>query len=329
NHRMELQEKQRFAKFEKVLTLGDDSVKLKGEFLFCWPYSWEDKVHHVLTDKLSSDVTHWVAGLLPEVHTAVNTKYVESTAQWCVFGSPTSWRQKSLEDPEIYAKLLLYCKVIHYLFLLDDITETKEGDEGFTSYVQCVGSLIMKIWRNEVGSANIKTHQLFHCIYRNSAYTGSLFRLLLDITEDMRRRYGISADSSEFCARRMGSMYTLRTWCGYKDQSFLLNPFTQYLLRNYTGGILFCLEFLLLLEKVEIPTRVRENTFWSRCYEIFGFLPVRSNDIIGVEKEWIQMMKHGKRIDNVIFHYMVATSCSFEEAVARAINKHNFALKEQ
>ncbi|CAG7692061.1 unnamed protein product, partial [Allacma fusca] len=210
-----------------------------------------------------------------------------------------------------------------------DITETKEGNDDFTPYVQSIGSsLIMKVWRYQVDCTNIKTDPLFICINDTSSYTGSLFELLIDITEDIRRSYGITEDSTEGCALQMGYMYTLRTWCGYKDQSFLLNLYTQYMLRNYIGGLLLCRELFFLLEGIQIPKRVRGNIFWDRCYEIFAFLPVRSNDIIGVEKEWRQMMTLGKPIDNVIFHYMVASNCSFEEAVSRAIRKHNLALKE-
>ncbi|CAG7815566.1 unnamed protein product [Allacma fusca] len=120
----------------------------------------------------------------------------------------------------------------------------------------------------------------------------------------------------------------MQTWCGDKDLSHLLNHYTQYNLRVYTGGVRAIHELVFLLERFYIPNSVRENAFWIRCFEVAAFLSLRTNDVIGVEKEWRHKERTGKRADNVVFHYMEATNCSFEEAVDRGLNEHNLALKE-
>jgi hypothetical protein len=88
------------------------------------------------------------------------------------------------------------------------------------------------------------------------------------------------------------------------------------------------LELVFVLDGVIVPGNIRENAYWRRCYELTGYLPCAANDIIGLEREWLEHKQSGKRADNGVFLCMELTGCTFEEAVTRAVDEHNVLLQE-
>ncbi|CAG7827219.1 unnamed protein product, partial [Allacma fusca] len=179
---------------------GDTQVHLKGKFLYCWPYKWEDQVNWELIHKLTDAVTDWVGAVLPGVSAAIIPGSVESSVIWCVFCGPSYWRHNSLKDSGAYAKLLLYCKFIHTLFLLDDETEAAIGNNGYATFVGNVGRIVDNVLRYEVPRAGLKMHELFNCVNETSEFAGDILTLLVDIAEDMKTNFAPTKDSVNYLA---------------------------------------------------------------------------------------------------------------------------------
>ncbi|CAG7732928.1 unnamed protein product [Allacma fusca] len=316
------------AAFDKIVALGATQAHLKGKFLYCWPYKWEDQVNWELIQTLTKAVTAWIIGVIPGVSNACISESVESSVIWSVLSCPSHWRHNTGNNLEAYNKLLLYCKFIHFFFIMDDETEAHIGSNEYSTFVGCVGRIVYKIIRYQVPRTELKTDELFHYINQTSEFAGNILALIVDVAEDLKTNFGATQDSVEYLAGVSDKCFSLQAWLGRNDLSHLLNPYTQYHVRNMTGGILGGVEFVFALEEIYVPRTVRDNYFWNRCYEISGFLPLRANDVIGVEREWKAFKECGKSVDNTIYHYMETTNCSFEEAVTRCIRKHNFALKE-
>ncbi|CAG7785157.1 unnamed protein product [Allacma fusca] len=315
------------ATFDKTVTLGTQEVNLKGKFLFCWPYAWEENTNWDIIHQVTQSVTNWVQTRFSQAN--VESQHIESSVLFAFYNSPSAWRQLSSEDPSVYAKLILYSKVMHLLFHIDDTTEAEVGEDHHGTYIMSIGRTINNILQYQFDTIDdLKKDELYLKIAQISEPAGMFMELLHDCAIDLKIHFGVTQDLGKYFARTAAYCYVMQTWCGDKDLLHLLNPYTQYHMRVHTGGVRSIYEMVFLLERIYIPKSVRENPFWIRCLEVAGFLSVRSNDIIGVEKEWRQKERTGKRVDNVIFHYMEATNCTFEEAVSRGLRKHNFALKE-
>ncbi|CAG7723554.1 unnamed protein product [Allacma fusca] len=323
-----LQDELLHATFDKNVTLGTQEAKLKGKFLFCWPYVWEEHTNWEIIQKLIETLKNWFQTRFSEeiVHNAL--QHVESSVVFSFYSCPSYWRQKA-EEPAILAKLILYSKVVHVLFRVDDLAEEQAGEDHHRIFVQSVGRIINKILELEFDTIDdVRKDELYPLIAQIYEPVSFYMELLHDCAMDLKINYGVTKDLGKYFARTTANSYNMQTWCNYKDQSYLLNSYTQYNLRIFTGGINFSEEIIFLLERIYIPISVRINPFWLRIYEIAAFLILRANDIIGAEREWQEALRTGKRQDNVIFHRMETTNCSFEEAVSKSIRKHNLALKE-
>ncbi|CAG7821040.1 unnamed protein product, partial [Allacma fusca] len=263
---------------------------------------------------MTETITEWVQRRIP----ATTSDRVQSAVLFGLYHCPASWRRISTADQSVYAKLALHIKVTYLFFEIDDTTEDEEGSVHHAKYVKSVGKIVNRIFRYQFETnEDIKHDSLYQSICEISRPVGSFLELLNDCAIDLKETFGVTKDLLEYYARSAGYIFSMQSWCGVKDQLHLLNPYTQYHLRIYTGGVCTMMDLIFLLEGIHIPRSVRDNAFWARYFEVSGFLPCRINDIIGVEKEWQQMKQFGKPVDNVIFHYMGATNCSFEQAVTR------------
>ncbi|CAG7816727.1 unnamed protein product [Allacma fusca] len=322
---MALQGNMLHAAFAKTLDLGSKSVDLKGKFLFCWPYIWEDTVNWENIQMLTRTVTDWVQTCLPDT----TSERVQSHVVFALYHCPSTWRHTCSKDQRSYDKLVLYSKIMHLYYEIDDTTEEEEGNAHHAPYVKSVGAMVTKILQYDFKTQEeLKRDKLYGSITQISKLAGSLMELLNDCAMDLKEHFGVTKDMGQYFSRQSGYIYSMQSWCGVNNQQHYLNPYTQYHLRQFTGGICALQEIVFLLEGIHVPRSVRDNPFWARCLEVAGFLPTRVNDIISVEKEWKQVKQFGKAVDNVVFHYMDATNCTFEQAVTRGLGEHNLALKE-
>ncbi|CAG7821860.1 unnamed protein product [Allacma fusca] len=272
------------ATFDKTVTLGTEKATLKGKFLFCWPYVWEESTNWDVIHKATETVTNWARTCFPQE--SVSLQLVRSSVIFSYNSCPSYWRQKP-EEPSIYAKLILYSKAMHLLFQIDDTSEAE-----------------VEPARNFI--------DLFH-----------------DCAMDLKVNFGVTKELGQYFARSAAYCFIMQTWCDDKDQTFLLNLYTQYHLRIFPGGTNSMEELIFLLQRIYVPASVRTQIRSGiDAIKFTGFLTVRTNDVIATEKEWQDKVRIGTRVDNIVFHYMEATNYSFEEAVSRAITEHNFALKE-
>ncbi|CAG7732704.1 unnamed protein product, partial [Allacma fusca] len=279
-----LQDEFLHATFDRTVTLGIKEAKLKGKFLFCWPYVWEENTNWDIIHELTETVKNWL--LTRFSVESVASQHVRNQIIFCFYNSPSYWRQKA-KEPIIRAKLILYSKVVHLFFQVDDLTEAESGEDHHSIYVQSVGKMINKILDLEFDTIDdVKKDELYLLIAQISGQTRLFVELLHDCAMDLKINYGVTKDLGKYFARTSANCFTMQTWCNDKDQSYLLNSYTQYNLRKFTGGTNLSEEIVFLLERIYIPISVRINPFWIRTYEIAGFLPVRTNDVIGAEKEW-------------------------------------------
>ncbi|CAG7827683.1 unnamed protein product [Allacma fusca] len=299
--RMELKEEQLHPKFDKRMNLGTNSIHFKGSFLFCHPYSWEESVNWEIIKKLTKTVTDWTQMQIPADEGL--SEAVQCSVILGFYNCPSSWRQKSPTDPRTYAKVALLLKMVHFVVMMDDTTEGEVGKSTHSIYVLTVGNLVTQILQQDFESMEVLTsNELYHIVTQTSLQAAAYMRLLKDLAKDLKTNFGVTKELGKYFSRLTGYMFAMQSWCGCEDHSHLLNPYTQHHQRIFTGG--------------------------ARCVELAGFLPLRVNDIIGLEREWVEMRQFGKRVDNVVFHYMDASNCSFEQALTGGVNEHNLALKE-
>ncbi|CAG7730927.1 unnamed protein product, partial [Allacma fusca] len=208
------------ATFDKTLTLGTQEVNLKGKILFCWPYVWEENTNWDLMHQITKDVTNWAQTRYSQAN--VESHNVQSAVLFAFYNGPSAWRQLSSKDTSVYAKLLLYCKVMYLLFQIDDTTEEEVGEDHHGTYVMSIGKMMNKIFQYQFDTIDtVKNDELYLLIVKISEPAGIFMELLYDCAIDLKINFGVTKDLTKHFARQAAYCFVMQTWCGDKDLSHL------------------------------------------------------------------------------------------------------------
>ncbi|CAG7727598.1 unnamed protein product [Allacma fusca] len=316
---------------KKKIDLGNGPVDFQGQFLFIWPYKWDQNIDWALVNDLYETVLTWMSDRIPPAQ--FDSKKMKTLVHDCVLSgvllSPVDWVEKAPKDAGSYNKLLTFIKVHILLIVLDDIDDNELETSHHSSLVRALGCIAAKILSFEFPSvAEVSEDENFLTAVKIHGDFDAYLKLLFDVSQELQFNFGVTRESGKYFARQFRYEFELQTWCEGKDSSHLLNLSLQHQLRFFTGGVGTEQELLFLLDDIQIPRALRDNVYWTRCLEVTGFLLCRTNDIIGLERELIEQRELGKRVDNIVFIYMEVEGCTFEKALVRALREHDDALEE-
>ncbi|CAG7717929.1 unnamed protein product [Allacma fusca] len=329
---MDIADDFKLLKLEGVIKVANGEEKIiDGDLVFCWPYKWEPDLNiwQDLVNKMAEDVFKYVNRRLSFKEKSRPLSLIKDSLWMGLFNISKSWREASLENEEIYHKLVLFGSYFYMLYILDDVAEKLDGNSGHGRYVKNVGRLLQKLFMLEYPNINsINEDNLFLNIKSAVGFREEYIYVMFDIIEDLKTYPFVTPPTMKYLARCLRYGFELQTWFGSYKNSHILESSLRSELRSRIIGLDALVEFLLVIYEIPPALKVRENFYWDRIYRTGRTLGYKLNDILSIRKELEEYLKDGTRIDNAILIAMENKNMSFEKAMEIEIQEHNALVVE-
>ncbi|CAG7719254.1 unnamed protein product [Allacma fusca] len=243
---------------KNIMYYDNMAIDLKGELLFCWPYTWGENFEHSLVTRVGEDIQNWMITVnSSETFNPKQIKQINDIALSAIYFYPSEWLSNVKTHSEDYIKFLTFCKTYLLVAILDDCTDANvQVERPPAQFYFDLGQIVYKILSLVVSDVSEIQNELM-TVEKYVPITCHYLKCIFDIARTLKNVFGATQKSAEHLALQFRYFFELRIWGEIENESIIAS--LQKILRVLSGGSTIFQEMIFLLSGNNIPRVVRDN----------------------------------------------------------------------